>query len=296
MPVILPHELDPDHTAPHILAHSGWQHCLGWQARPARKGGATYILARRTRLDDIKILERYPLTEDGWAQAWQALISLDAASAEQVLEMLEDRCAAQRAHIVARELAANSLAYLPDVIFMGGYAPSAEFTVGSPYGLRFVQDRLVVLPGRRAGAPILDVLAEVLYSDIEAIDVGGPGLVKKLSPGQQAGLAAAFGVLGGLVAYGATKIKTVVQIQAAGCELFFLHQWTEPDALRIELSRGLGAIRQAQADRAQLAERRDAQRLPSLVDELGKLASMLDNGLLTRQEFDHLKAKLIADS
>ncbi len=34
----------------------------------------------------------------------------------------------------------------------------------------------------------------------------------------------------------------------------------------------------------------------SLMDELSKLASMLDSGLLTREEFDQLKAKLIAGS
>ena len=36
--------------------------------------------------------------------------------------------------------------------------------------------------------------------------------------------------------------------------------------------------------------------LASLVDKLTKLASMLESGLLTREEFDQLKAKLIADS
>jgi hypothetical protein len=30
------------------------------------------------------------------------------------------------------------------------------------------------------------------------------------------------------------------------------------------------------------------------VDQLGRLATMLETGLLTREEFDHLKAALIA--
>ncbi len=37
-------------------------------------------------------------------------------------------------------------------------------------------------------------------------------------------------------------------------------------------------------------------RSTSLVDELAKLASMLESGLLTRDEFDRLKARLLADS
>jgi hypothetical protein len=44
-----------------------------------------------------------------------------------------------------------------------------------------------------------------------------------------------------------TKIKTVVQLQATRAELFFLHTMTEPDALRIQLSRALVAVREAQA-------------------------------------------------
>jgi hypothetical protein len=47
-----------------------------------------------------------------------------------------------------------------------------------------------------------------------------------------------------------TKIKTVVQPRAATVELFFLHTMTEPDALRIQLSRALVAVREAQALRA----------------------------------------------
>jgi hypothetical protein len=31
-----------------------------------------------------------------------------------------------------------------------------------------------------------------------------------------------------------------------------------------------------------------------VVEELSKLAGMLESGLLTREEFDHLKARLIA--
>jgi hypothetical protein len=91
------------------------------------------------------------------------------------------------------------------------------------------------------------------------------------------------------------KIKTVVRVQGTACELFMLCSMLEPDALRIELSRSLGAIREAQSARADTSAR-ESSKHGSLVDELSRLASMLDAGLLTREEFDHLKAKLIAES
>jgi hypothetical protein len=92
------------------------------------------------------------------------------------------------------------------------------------------------------------------------------------------------------------KIKTVVRIQGTACELFMLYTQLEPDALRIELSRSLGAIREARSARADISALRESPKQGSLVDELSRLASMLNAGLLTREEFDHLKAKLIAES
>ena len=41
-----------------------------------------------------KILERFPLTEDGWVQAWAALVRLDPGAAEAVAEALEKMRAA----------------------------------------------------------------------------------------------------------------------------------------------------------------------------------------------------------
>ena len=94
-----------------------------------------------------------------------------------------------------------------------------------------------------------------------------------------------------------TSIKTVVRVQGTGCELFLLHTKATPEQIRIDLSRPLGAIRSARATGAPDIRRLQPPALPaSPVEELTKLAAMLDSGLLTRQEFDHLKAKLLADS
>ena len=140
----------------------------------------------------------------------------------------------------------------------------------------------------------MNAVAEFSYADVQAVEVAGPGRVRKWSPGQQAMLAAAFGFTGALVAYGNTRIKTFVRVQSSDSELFFLHTALLPDDLRIHLSRGIGAVREAQATTTmEDDERRPAS--ASLVDELSRLAGLLDSGLLTREEFDQLKAKLISE-
>ena|SRR5579859_5968469 len=78
------------------------------------------------------------------------------------------------------------------------------------------------------------------------------------------------------------------------CEFFLLHRRLTPEQLRIEMSRALGAIRTARATASQQTKS-DAGSLGSAspVAELAKLAEMLQAGLLTREEFDQLKASLL---
>ena len=294
MPVIDAYQ--PRHDSPLLLIDDGdVRHSIGWQRSPDKEGGPGFVVVRLGALGTIKTLERFPLTEDGWAGAWRALARRDAESARQVFARIEERTAASDV-VAGRQLDADYLAYLPAVIFLGGYAQGRELDVGKPYDVRFLESRLAVLPSGRT-----DALIEVPYSEIEAVDIGGPGLVK--SGGGFVG--GGFGVTGAVegLAIAAvlnamttrTKVKTVVRIQGTGCELFLLNMKTEPEALRIKLSRSLGAIREAQATRAG-TQRHDASRPASLVRELGKLASMLENGLLTREEFELLKTRLITES
>jgi hypothetical protein len=96
-------------------------------------------------------------------------------------------------------------------------------------------------------------------------------------------------VLNGLTSR--TSIKTILRVQGTKCELFLLNTRLTPDRLRMDLSRPVSVIRAAR-----LAVTQDgiAARPASLVDELAKLADMLGNGLLSRQEFDLMKARLLA--
>ena len=146
------------------------------------------------------------------------------------------------------------------------------------------------------------MLAEVPYSEVEAVEIGAPGLVKSgggfIGGGFEAvgaveGMAIAA-VLNGLTTR--TSIKTVVRVQGTGCELFLLYTKSTPEQLRIELTRPLGAIRSARASALPGAYHREPAMPASPVEELTKLASMLESGLLTREEFDSLKARLLTSS
>jgi hypothetical protein len=97
-------------------------------------------------------------------------------------------------------------------------------------------------------------------------------------------MSAAFGPIGAFMVAVDAKFETVVRVQAADHERFFLHTTSHPDVLRIELSPALGRIRHAQA----------ASKQVSIADELARLAAMVDRGILTREEFNRLKARLIA--
>jgi hypothetical protein len=95
-----------------------------------------------------------------------------------------------------------------------------------------------------------------------------------------------------------TKIQTTVRIHTADCELFILDGRKIADMWRVELSVPLKAIHDARhpglADTG--AGDADQPEPGSVTDQLARLASMLERGLLTREEFDQLKAKLIADA
>jgi hypothetical protein len=195
--------------------------------------------------------------------------------------------------LVPREpiaFAARPLALLHDVTYLGGYVPVTTISVGQRYSVAFLEDRLLI-GGRRQ----TEALAALPYSEVEDVEIGGPGLVKVGGgfvgggfgvTGAVEGMAIAS-VLNGLTSR--TSIQTVVRIRGTNCELFLLHTRATPDQLRMELSRALGVIRAARA-----AGGAAPARSASPVEELAKLADLLDRGLLTREEFDVMKAKLLA--
>ena len=64
---------------------------IGWQFQPQAKGGPTFVIPRRTGLGSLKVVESFALTQDGWAHAWQSLITHNPAAAPKVLATLKAR-------------------------------------------------------------------------------------------------------------------------------------------------------------------------------------------------------------
>jgi Short C-terminal domain len=298
MPVITPGEQDLGGAHPLL---DGVSPTIGWQFQPQAKGGPSFVVLRRTGLGSLKVMESFPLTEDGWAYAWQSLVTHNPAAAPQILAVLKARqadTARLRGPVLdaseLHELDARSMASLRDLVYLGGYVSESTITAGERCDVRFAEDRLAVFASYRA-----DILAVVPYSQVEDLEIGGPGLVR--SGGGFAG--GGFGPVGAIegMAVAAvlnamttrTSIKTIVRIQATGSELFLLHTKITPEQLRIQMSRTLGVIRAARADETARPSPEARTVSPSPVEELTKLADMLEKGLLTREEFDLMKAKIL---
>jgi len=296
---------------PYLLLEGGLRHSVGWQDN--RKAGPGFVVARLSRLGTVRVAERFPLTEQGWASAWRALSGLDASAAAAIAVRLAARERGVRAAAALAALDAESLCYLRRAIFNGG-SGGAQLAKGQAYDLRFLGDRIMFCRPRRAGAVV-----ELPYREAETVEVGGPGQVSKSTGellvlilalglvGSLLGLAllgllglllgaVVFGLAGALVGAASTRIETIVRIRGADAEFNFLHSEKPPDALRIELSEPLRAIGNARAAQAGDPDEPAELASGSISDQLSKLASLLRQGLITREEFEHLKAKLIAKS
>jgi Short C-terminal domain len=75
----------------------GIRHSIGWQNWSEKKGGLRFVTLRLGRLGVYKPVNRYPMTDEGWAEAWREFAALDLAAAERVREMLIQRVAAAAA-------------------------------------------------------------------------------------------------------------------------------------------------------------------------------------------------------
>jgi hypothetical protein len=255
MPVIAPSE--EVLGAPYPIL-DGLSLTLGWEFRSSAKGGPAFVIVRRTALGSLKVVDSFPLTEDGWTRAWQSLVRQNPSAGPQILARLAAR-EAEAAKLRVRdvdarevaELEAHALLSLRGVAYLGGYVPESPIKPGSIYDVLFLEDRLVVSAHGQAKA-----LTEVHYSQVEDLEIGGPGLVK--TGGRFIG--GGFGVTGAVegMAIAAvlnalttrTSVQTIVRIQGSNCELFLLHTSLTPEQLRIALSRPLAVIRSARATRA----------------------------------------------
>ncbi len=297
---------------PKLLLESGLRHSLGWQ--DDRKAGPSFVVVRLSALDRINVSARFPLTERGWADAWQTLSGVDAVAAAAIAERLARLEAGSRAAAALAALDAESVRCLRRVTYNGG-AGEAPLTKGRAYDVRFLSDRIMIcLPGS-AGTVV-----EVPYRDVDTVEVSGSssgklsgelivlilalGLVGALLGLVVLGLglvgfllgALVFGLVGALAGVASSKADTIVRLRGRDAEFYFSHAAKPPDDLRIELSEPLRAIENARASQTADSDAATDLASGSIPDQLGKLASLLQQGLITREEFDRLKGKLIATS
>jgi hypothetical protein len=307
MPVIRPCERT---GSPYPLVE-GLGHGIGWQYRPGKHGGPVFVTLGRGALGARKVIGRFPLTEAGWEMAWNALARLDPGAAGKVRQQLADREREERQQEereqrrqeldhagAAPELArldAVTLGCMRAATLIGGYATQAPILIGERYDVRFLDDRIAVCTAGgwriRAGMP---------YEGVEDVEIGGPGLVKS-GGGFSGGGFGVAGALEGMAIAGVlnalttrTSVTTIVRLQGKDSEMFFLHTTSAPEQLRMELSRALAAIRAANAGVPQGTAAAPPPAAPvSPVGELAELAGLLNAGLVTREEFEQLKAKIL---
>jgi hypothetical protein len=198
------------------------------------------------------------------------------------------------------------------VTFRGG-SGAGPLNKGQAYDLRFLGDRIVVCRPGSATA-----IVEMPYRDVETVEVNGSGPSKSAGEllawivtvggvGAFLGLhilhllglllgILVFGVIGALAGGGFSNTGTIIRLRARDAELFFSISLKPADAVRIELSEPLRVIENARAAQAGDPDQPAVLASGSIPDQLSKLASLQQQGMITRDEFEHLKGKLIAQS
>jgi hypothetical protein len=315
MPVVPKVDL---YSSPHLLADSGIRHSLGWQDH--RKAGPSFVVARLNRLGGIKVTDRFPLSEAGWADAWQSLADLDHGAAAVVAQRLAKLAARKDGAAALAALNAKSVRILEYAKFSGG-SGAISLTRGRNYDVRFLSDRIMVCQNRSASSA-----AEIAYPEVEAVEASstssgrsaGEFVVLILACGLVLALLGLFvlgliglilgALVGGLIGAGigsASGISdTTIRIKGGGSEFYFLQSGQRAEAVRVELSEPLRVIENARAA-GPAATSASTEAVPqepagispgSVPDQLTKLAALLQQDLITRAEFERLKADVIAGS
>jgi hypothetical protein len=137
----------------------------------------------------------------------------------------------------------------------------------------------------------------VPFSDVTAIEIGGPGARQSGGGFAGGGFGLAGAAEGMLIATALnlltkrTSIDTLICIQTTTAELFLHHSEATPDSLRIRLSQVFTVLRRQHARPRESGHGGDAQM--GAVEQLTSLATMLERGLITNEEFQNLKADVL---
>ena len=261
------------------------------------------------------VSEYFPVTAQGWFEAWKTLAALDRREFERCRRAVARNEGAYRNrtddHELRREVELGTRMLLTPVIFLGGdHVKCGDLKAKSAYDLRFMDDKLAVLD---VGTP--QIVGDLPYRDFTNIQIGGPGETQSTNPfvdpagkiigtairATQVGISDSFLnvadslISAGLKAAGTrSTIKTILAVRTTDSELFFLYTATEPGQLRIDLSPVLGRIREVLASVRVARQPETSSDAASIIEQLGNAAKLLDRGLITHEEFNRLKSRLLS--
>jgi hypothetical protein len=209
----------------------------------------------------------------GWARAWSAYSAGEKGHRAAVARTAGRRAAAW--------------AELHECLFLGGYG--YELVPRHQYAVAFDDAGVVVTDEARHLA-----VAEVPLGQLTGVEIGGPGAVTTNAGIIGGGFSlqgflegAAFASLINALS-SRTEVQTVFRLEASGGELTFFYSGETPDQLRITLAQLFGHLRSKSSDGVVGNDRR-----VDPVERLAKLADLVERGLLSREEFDTAKVKLL---
>ena len=159
MPDIKPSEKAADDLHPLL---DGFSPTIGWQFRRQDKGGPAFVTIRRSVFGMFKVVGTFPMTEDGWASAWQSFTKLNPDAVPHVLATLSHMAGTARLSSPepreASQLEADSLITTPDVAHHGGHIRGFETISGQRQNLPSLEDQVL------SASPVegLSKLAEML--------------------------------------------------------------------------------------------------------------------------------------
>ena len=180
------------------------------------------------------------------------------------------------------EEARRAEVFLNDCVVLGRYG--YEVAPRAVRDLAFAVDELVVVNGT-------EIEWRLGYDALSNLELSGPGMRSEGGgfigggfglEGFAIGVAAA-GLLNALTTR--SKIETLIGLQWKGGELIVLSSTDTPENLRHRLSWVFGRLRDRPADNAS----------SDPVQRLKDLADLLDRGLITEDEFEQMKSRLLSE-
>jgi hypothetical protein len=265
MPVVSPDTLS--RGSPTLIVQLGQRYTLGWQ--DTKSAGPCFVVTRRGAVTD-KVLDRFPLTEDGWAQAWAALVKLDPGAAQAVAETV------QRWHTASAEQLAEPKRQAQ---VYEAFASGGPVTAFQALGVQVLSgDRTVYTIGSHHAATKTN--SSRLLGPLAGAQAMVTDGAQAWSPGRALFMPISFAGL-------ATKTR-------ADAAVVF------PDGtVHIAPLDGNLAVREAQKQVVQFnalagpAAPADTETRSDPAARLRKLQELLDAGLLSQEEYDTKRAQII---